>query len=442
MPTTIEPQHEQKPAAHQPQQHASDHDAIPTDLPKVGTRGIAIVAFVFVLLLAALFAVGYIPHLNRMHEAEAIAKEQDDKPIVEIVQPKRANTGGELILPGDARAFQETALYPRATGYLKQLLVDIGDRVKTGQLLAVIEAPEIDAQLNESRAALEQAKANVPKAQADLAFARTTLDRYESAVKTGAVTTQDVDEKRTAVDQATSALNSARAAVAASEASVQRLVETQGFQKVVAPFGGVITSRGYDVGALLAASNNTGRPLFGLAETDVLKVFVSVPQTYATAMTNGQEATLEVRNFPGRLFKGKVVRSSGALDPATRTLKMEVDFPNQDDVLFAGMYGQVHLQIQSPTPPLILPTSALVFDTDGTKVATVAENNKVKFQKIQVGRDLGTELEVTDGLSGKEQVVSNPGERLADGVEVQIAPSAEPAPSPAGKTQTAAAAAK
>lgn len=439
MHTSNEPQ--AQPSAAAPS-HAPNHDEIPTDLPKVGTRGIVIVAFVFILLLAALFAVGYIPHLHRMREAEAIAKEQDDKPIVEVVQPKRANTGGELVLPGDARAFQETALYPRATGYLKQLLVDIGDRVKAGQLLAVIEAPEIDAQLNEARAALEQAKTNVTKSQTDLAFAQTTLQRYESAVKTGAVTTQDVDEKRTALDQAKSAVDASRAAVAASEASVQRLAELQGFQKVYAPFGGVITSRGYDVGALLTAANSTNRALFGLAETDTLKVFVSVPQTYATAITNGQEATLEVRNFPGRLFKGKVVRSSGALDPATRTLKMEVDFPNSDDVLFAGMYGQVHLQIKSPTPPLMLPTSALVFDTDGTKVATVAENNKVKFQKILVGRDLGTELEVTDGLSGSEQVVSNPGERLADGVEVQIAPpTAQPggAPSPAGKTQTAAA---
>jgi RND family efflux transporter MFP subunit len=411
-------------------------EQIPKDLPTVKTRHIAIIAFVGVVLLGGLFLVGFIPHRNRVAQAEEIAREQDDRPKVDVVQPRRAESRGELQLPGDARAFQDTSIYPRATGYLKRLLVDIGDRVTEGQLLAEIDAPEVTAQLDEAKAAVEQSKANVTKAQTDLAFAGTTYDRYQSLSKTGAVTPQDVDEKLAAVNQSRSALDAAKANVTAAQAAVQRLSELQSFQKITAPFAGVITARNYDVGALLQA-NNTGKEMFRLEQTDTLRVFVNIPQTYATSIKNGQAATLEVRNFPGRQFTGKVTRAAGALDPSTRTLRMQVDFPNPDGTLIAGMYGQVRFQLADAQPPLLVPTGAMIFEADGTKVALV-ENNHVRFQKVDVGRDLGTELEVTNGLNGDEQVIANPGARLADGVEVQVVDTPTPPQvPPRDKTQTA-----
>lgn len=424
--------------------HAHEMDVDIKDLPSISTRSVVIVVAVIGLLLAALFVIGFIPHRERMQEAEKVALEGRGRPIVDVVQPKRAATGGELVLPGDARAMQETSIYPRANGYLKKLYVDIGDKVKEGQLLAEIDQPEVDAQLNESRAMLEQAKANVAKSEADLELAKSTLARYEDAAKTsdGAVTAQDVDEKRSAFNQAMSALAASKANVAATEASVQRLTDLQGFAKVTAPFGGIITSRNYDVGALLSPSNTgEGRELFQMTQSDVLRVFVNVPQTYASSIKVGQPARFEVRNFPGKPFAGTVTRMSGAIDPTNRTLRVQIDIPNADYTLLAGSYGQVRLDILPAQPPLIVPTSAMVFQSDGTKVALV-KDGKIQMQKVSLGRDLGIELEVTDGLSGDEHVVTNPGERLADGVEVDVARRPEKvaetaAPAPTARTASA-----
>jgi RND family efflux transporter MFP subunit len=423
-----------------PAHTAGGHDEIPKDLPKIGTGKIMIVAVVGVAILAGLFVLGYVPRRNRIAEANKVAQEQSEKPIVEVQLPKRVTTGGNLVLPADARAMQETPIYPRANGYLKRLLVDIGDHVKAGDLLAEIDTPEVDAQLNEAKAALEQARANMTKSKADLALAQSTLNRYETLAKSDgglAVTQQDLDEKRAAFNQSQSAANAAGANVTAAEAAVQRLITLQGFEKVTAPFNGVVSARNYDVGALISPANTAaGSELFRLTRADTLRVFVNVPQSAASAVKIGQPATLEVRNFAGKKFAGKVVRTSGAIDPNTRTLRMEIDIPNSDYTLWAGMYGQVTLPILADNPPLIVPTSAMMFAQDGTKVALVDAGGKIRMQKITVGRDLGQELEVTEGLSGDDKVVTNPGERLADGVEVQVAqPGKKDAVQP--KTETA-----
>ena len=415
------------------------HDEIPKDLPKIGTGKIVIVAIVGVAILAGLFVIGYIPQRKRIAEADRVAKEQGDKPIVDVALPKRPPTSGNLVLPADARAMQETPIYPRANGYLKRLLVDIGDKVKAGDLLAEIDTPEIDAQLNEARAALEQSRANLTKSKADLALAQSTLNRYETLSKSDgglAVTEQDLDEKRAAFNQAQSASNAAGANVTAAEAAVQRLTTLQGFEKVTAPISGVISARNYDVGALISPANTTvGSELLRVTQADTLRVFVNVPQSYASQIKIDQPASLEVRNFPGRKFTGKVVRTAGAIDPNTRTLRMQIDIPNADYTLWAGMYGQVTMPILADNPPLVVPTSAMMFQSDGTKVAVV-DGGKIRMQKITVGRDLGQELEVTEGLSGDEKVVTNPGERLADGVEVEVVqPAKKDAVQP--KTQTA-----
>jgi RND family efflux transporter MFP subunit len=294
------PAPEEKPNA--PTRERSRRD--PTNLPRVSTPVVAAVLLAFLLVLAGLFALGYFPHRHRVNEAKEFAENQQDVPKVDVVQPARRTTAGDLVLPADTRAMQETSLFPRTSGYLKKLYVDIGDRVKAGQLLAEIETPEVDAQLNSARASLEQAKANVTKSEADLDLADKTVRRFESPAVANSVTPQDIDEKRSAFNQARAARDAARASVNAAQAEVQRLTELQSFEKVTAPFAGVITARNYDVGALMSAGNNSadGREMFRIAETDVLKVLANIPQTYVTSVKVGQTATLEVRNYPGRTF--------------------------------------------------------------------------------------------------------------------------------------------
>jgi RND family efflux transporter MFP subunit len=407
-----------KPHPHHEELHA--HVDMPTDLPKVRTWGVALAGMVVVAAMGGLFVLGWVPRQHRLadlHEQTAGgAGGVDDRPNVEVTRPKRSASAVDLVLPADARANQETAIFARANGYLKRFTVDIGDQVKAGQLLAEIDAPDVDAELVQAKASVGQAKANVVKAQDDLELARTTFERYKGFGKTGGVSQQEIDEKRAAVAQAQSALEAFKASVAAAEATVQRLAALQGFEKVYAPFAGTVTARNMDVGALVSAGQTM--PLFRIADTDVLRVYVNVPQSYVQSVQPGQKVALTVRNYPGREFEGVVARTTGALDPATRTLRYEVDVPNKDGVLLAGMYGEVRIKAKQDEPPMVVPTSAVVFDAGGTKV-WVVEDGKVYQKRVDVGRDFGTEIEVSNGLSGKEQVVTNPGERLADGVEVE-----------------------
>jgi RND family efflux transporter MFP subunit len=419
------------------------HEEIPTDLPRVGTGMVVIVTLVFVLLLGGLFVLGYLPHRARIAAADEVVAQQNDKPIVGVALPTRADSVGELNLPGDARALQETSIYPRASGYLKTLLVDIGDHVKAGQLLAEIDTPEIDAQLNQSRAALEQAKANATRAKADADFAQTTLRRYQDAAKGGggAVTEQDIDEKQSALNQANSAYVAAQAAILSAQADVQRLTDMQNFKKVTAPFDGVITARNYDIGALLSPTNTAaGAELFRITRSDTLRVFVNVPQAASSSIKLGQKAAFTVANYPGRDFEGTVTRTTGTIDPATRTLRMQIDIPNPDALLKAGMYGKVRLAMHQDKPPLLVSTSALLFEADGPRVAVVDKTGRIKMQPITLGRDYGTQIEITSGLKGDEQIVTNPGERMADGVEVQVSskkPSTPEETSPKPRTREA-----
>jgi RND family efflux transporter MFP subunit len=416
----------------QSQDQAHNPDELPTDLPKVGVKTVTLFSVGVVIVFIAMFVLGYVPHRLRIREAKEVAAQKDAPPIVDVTQVKCNQAGADLTLPADARAFQETAIYPRANGYLSKLLVDIGDHVKAGQLLAEISTPEVDAQLNESKAALLQAKANLTTSKTNFELAQSTFNRYESLAKTGAVTSQDVDEKRSMFEQARSALAAADANVAVQQAAMQRLTELQGFEKVTAPFPGVISARNFDVGALLNPSNTTpASALFHLAQVDTIRVFVSVPQSYVSVITIGQEATFESRNYPGKFFKGKVTRTAGAIDPVTRTMRVEVQCANPDDALYAGMYGTAHLPITKDVSSIIVPTSALMFQADGTKVAVV-EDGKIRTQKVAVGRDFGTELEILDGLKGDEQVVTSPGQRIADGVAVTVAKKSQPVE---GKTQ-------
>ena len=399
-------------------------------LPRIGLPVISLFVLAFLGLLASLFLLGWIPMQHRESQLQADARAaREAHPVVEVAFPKPATAAFELKLPGDSEAMQETAIYPRANGYLKKLYVDVGDHVEANTLLAEIDSPEVDAELLQGQAALKQAEANANKTGVDMRLAQKTLDRYRELAQKQLVSPQDIDEKQSAFDQAKAAYDAAQASTKAAKANVDRLRTLQGFEKVWAPFTGTITARNYDLGALLSSSNTAaGRELFRIEATNTLRVFVNVPQSYATMVRPGQTAEYVVRNYPDRPFTGKVVRSTKSLNTSTRTLRVEVDFDNPDHLLLPGMYGEVRFRIEQSKPSLTVPTSALVFGTDGLKVAVVADG-KVHFQKVSVGRDLGTEVELAQGLYGTEQVVTNPDERLVEGAPVEVA--SNPAKPPA-----------
>ena len=412
---------------------AGDEHDVPTDLPEVGRGAVVLIAVAVVVLFAGLFLLGWGPHRQKQADARAFAAEQaDQKPIVDVVRPKVSDAGNELTLPGDVQALQATALHARTNGYIKALHADIGDRVKAGQLLAEIAAPEVDAELEQAKAALQQAQVTVGRATNEFNFNKATFDRYTGLSGTGGVTQQQLDERRSAFNIANSSLKAANANVAAAEAAVKRYTELQSFQRIVAPFDGTITARNYDLGALVS-STSAGRELFRVEQTGTLRVYINVPQGYVTTVKPGQEADLIVRNFAGKPFKGKVERTAGAIDPATRTLRVEVHFPNAEGLLFPGMYGQVRFKLKPEHPPLTVPTGALVFGPEGMRVAVVGAEDKVQFRRVTIGRDYGNEAEVAAGLSGEERVVTNPSDALADGVAVKVAATKKAGP-PGGAT--------
>jgi RND family efflux transporter MFP subunit len=416
-PTQPHRQHD----APQQEDHAHpDHDEIPTDLPKIHTGWVIVAAIIALAAFGGLFAIGWFPRADRIAKLDAETESADAPPTVDVMLPTRESKPFDLFVPANVRAFQETSIFPRTSGYLGKQYVDIGQHVEAGQLLAEIEAPEVDADLNQAKATVDQAKANYAKAQNDFDLAERTRERFAGLTKTGGVTVQELDEKTAASGQAKAAMNAAKASELVSEAAVQRLQATQSFEKVYAPFDGVIMTRNYDVGALLSPTNTgDGKELFRVVQSDTLRIFVNVGQQYINSVTTGQQVFVSVPNYPGREFEGVVARSTGALDPQARTLRYEVDVPNKEGALKAGMYGTARILVKPAEPPMMVPTSAVVFDSKGTRV-WVVEDNKVKSKPIEVGRDYGTELEARSGLSGNESVVTNPGERLAEGVDVSV----------------------
>lgn len=399
-----------------------DHEhEMTVDLPPISTTGIVVITVALLLLFGSLFALGWIPHTRRLARADADAAEAvSAKTTVDVITPKTSAKVIDLNLPADVRPFQSTAVYARTSGYLKPLPpgIDIGARIKTGQLMAEITAPEVDADLEQARATFDQAKVAVTQATQDMEFNKATFERYQGFASTGGLTVQQLDERRQAYNTSSTALREAQASQAAAAAAVKRLEELQGFQRVTSPYDAVITSRQYNAGALISVSNNgPGQALFEIAETDTLRVFVNVPQSYATDIATGREASLTVNNFPGEQFTGNVARTAESIDLSTRTLRVEVDVPNENNRLLPGMYGRVKFHLERERPALIVPTGTLVFGPEGMRVALV-ENGRVRFQPVTLGRDFGAEVEVASGLSADAQVIMNPSESLLDGAEV------------------------
>jgi RND family efflux transporter MFP subunit len=413
----------QSPPTHRQAQHAPEENAIPQNLPRPGAWTVIAVALALIVLLVAMFFIGYFPHHKQEQQAKSDAASQaEDIPVVTVAAPRVSSPTTELFLPCDVRAFQETAIFPRTNGYLKKLYVDIQSPVTVGQLIAEIDSPEVDAQLLQAQGALAQANAAVVKAKAQLDLARRTLDRYHDlqTAREFVVTRQEVEQKESDFTAAIGEEAQASANVVAADATVKRFTILQGFEKVTAPFDGIITARQYDVGALLSATDSSpGTEMFRIAQVDRLRVFVNVPQVYVNEIKINAPAHLEVRNHPGVDFLGIVARNSGALDQRTRTMPFELHFPNKDNQLFAGMYGTAKLQLSQEHPVLLVPTAALRFDADGVQVATV-KDQKIHLQKVQPGRDLGTELEIVSGLNPDDQVVTNPAERITEGSSVRV----------------------
>jgi len=398
------------------------HDVIPKDLPKISRKQVILLGIAVVILFVAMFAIGFVPHM--LHErqlrkdAQAIA---DAPPIVDVVLPKKTGLTEILPLPGSVMAMQQTAIYARVNGYLKDWKVDLGDKVKQDQLLAEIDSPETDADLEQAQASLAQAVANAAGAQQNDQLATATYQRYKGLIPSGSVTQQDLDTRQTTATQASATLKAAEAAVQSAQATVDRLSAQKKFESIRAPFPGTITQRTYDVGALISVANTAaGSEMFDIAETDRLRVFVDVPQTYVTLLQPHQLVKMQVTNYPGVNFPGELDRTAGALDPNTRTLRVQLNFENKDGRLYAGMYGRVAFDMHREKPVFTVPTSAMMFESEGTLLAIVT-GDTVHFRKVVVGRDLGTEIEIPNGLHGDEQVVANPGEKLTDGLKVHVA---------------------
>jgi RND family efflux transporter MFP subunit len=414
--------------------HHADVGAAPPVKPASTKRIVAILAGVGIVLVALLVS-SFIPRHATSRELEAEVAANDGPPVVQTIQVVQAATGGDLELPGTIQPLHEGAIYARVGGYVRSWNADIGRAVHAGDVLAEIDAPELEQQVQQAQQQLAQTRAALGLAKAD-------LTRWQSLAADSAVSREELDQKSAAYDAAVA--NSG-----AAEANVKRLTETQRFTKVTAPFNGVITARNIDIGSLISASGATSAPmtaggsgglgvgsLFHIAQTDTVRMYISVPQTDALAMSPGMVADVSVQEIPNRKFTGHVVRTSSALDASSRTLLTEVDIVNPRMTLLSGMYALAHLHLTHSDPALIVPSTALLVRPTGPAVVvtdSVAadQTTTIRFQPVTVGRDFGGTVEVQGGVTNGMTVVSNPGADLIDGMRVKLAKKANSAPATA-----------
>lgn len=406
------------------------HGVAPARLWQPSGVTIAVIVLGVAVCFGAAFLAGYVPLRKRQELIRGEAQQQEQAlPRAQVIEVKRARGESELELPGSVQAITEAPILARASGYIKTRLVDIGDRVRSGQVVAEMEAPELNEQVRQAganlelaRAARDQASANYEQGKADTEFARVTAERWARLFSKGVVSKQDNDQYQTQYQARTANLQSLEKAIAvqrgniaAAEANLSRLREMQSFLVVKAPFDGVVTLRNVDVGTLVTAGSTL---LFRLAQTNTVRTYISVPQSYAGSIRPGQPARLRVANVPGREFLGAVKRTANSLDPATRTMLVEVHVPNPDGLLMPGMYAQVELGEPRQDHPVIVPSVALIVNAGGTQVAVVRPDHTVHLEKIVVGRDYGDHLEVLRGLEEGDLVIPNPGDLAREGITV------------------------
>jgi RND family efflux transporter MFP subunit len=437
--------------------HASPKKEVKAKGGRVRTIVLASIA------IALLLVVGILPRVSRSSRAAETARAAtEDLPVVSVVKAKTSGTTSELQLPGNTEPINVAHIYARASGYVRERRVDIGTRVKSGQVLAVIESPEVDQQLAQARATLEQARAAEAQAQSNLVQARagvnqasanivqaraneeiaaTTNDRWTRLVGRGVLPKQAGDERRTtlaaraAETQAALAasktadaivvsrqadVTAAEAAIQAQAANVRRLEQQQEFERVIAPFNGVVSERKIERGDLVSADAGGDRNLFTVVQGNVLRIKVSVPQTYAIDLHPGQLAEVTVTERPGRRFEGKVARTAEALDASSRTLLTEVQVNNSSGDLLPGMYSQVKFSLTRVHATILVPANALLANSQGTRVVVVSEDGRAHFVPVQVGRDLGTDVEIVAGLKGTERLITNPADTLTEGQALRV----------------------
>jgi RND family efflux transporter MFP subunit len=348
--------------------------------------------------------------LARASHERALAKETEIEtvPTVAVVNPLPEKPDEDLVLPGSLLAYEESPIYARTNGYLVKWYKDIGSRVTKGELLAKIDTPEVDQELNQSRAARQQIVAQME-------IAKITADRWANLLKTDSVSAQEADQNASGYKQA-------QANLSAADANVRRLEQLEGFKDVYAPFTGVLTKRNVDPGALInAGAQAAGRELFDIARVDPLRVYTSVPQAYAPYIKVGAKTFVTLQEFPGQKFVATVARTAEAIDTNTRTLLTEVDVPNKDGRLLPGSFGEVHFAVGSNVNKVTVPVNTMLFRAQGAQVAVVGPDNKVQLRPINIGRDYGTTLEILGGVDPSEKIVVNPSDSLEEGQQVNVA---------------------
>jgi RND family efflux transporter MFP subunit len=389
-------------------------DSIPAN-----RRRKALVIAVVLLGVAAVLLIGIVPRLRAQDRLAQVSREIARVPVV-VTNVTRSTANPELNLPASVRAFEETTLYSRANGYLSKWLVDIGGKVSAGQVLAEIDTPELDQELSQARAALAQSQAN-------LALSKSTADRWQSLLKDHAVSQQEADEKA-------GALAAREADVNAAKAAVGRLEQLANYKQVRAPFAGIVTRRNVDTGSLiLAGGSGAANALFNLAQVSTLRVFVDVPQAYMRDVTVGLPVEIRVSEFPRRIFHGKVVRTAGSLDSATRTLLTELQLDNHDGALMPGIHAEAKFSLARTESPIVVPSTSVMIRGEGTLVAVVDGGETIHMQKVRLGRDLGSSIEIVDGLADNTTIVVNPADTLKDGTQVLAQSNPRPQPQLAKK---------
>ena len=389
-----------------------------------------------VVVLLALVAIGAVPRMTSHREALAASRESPvTHPVVSVIHAVRGEPSSQLVLPGNIEPLYSADLFARVDGYVDRRNADIGTKVRAGEVLAVISSPEIDQQLSEARAtlaqsqaALLQARAALEQSKANAELTRLTRERDIPLGQEHAISQQIVDSavqshnaRLADVSAAEANISAAQATITANQANVARLEKMQGFERIIAPFDGIITQRNVERGDLVSATATApGKPLFSIAQSNTLRVYVDVPQSEAIDIQDGQKASIDVTERLGRAYTGTITRNAAALNNAARTMRTEVQVDNRDGSLLPGMYAQVHFTLPQQHVSLIVPTSSLVIDHAGMHVVAVDAGQRVRFIPVTIGKDLGKEVEILAGLNGTESLVASPSDLLSEGEHVEL----------------------
>jgi RND family efflux transporter MFP subunit len=377
-------------------------------------------------VLVALLLVGIIPRVLHRSEMESDAKRAEgDLPRVRVARAARSVGASTLALPGSVQPLQETSVYARANGYVRRWLVDIGAEVKKGQVLVELEVPDIEEELRQAEAAANQARASIAQAKTQRDLADINNKRYDALAPSGVVTQQEVDQYHAGFEAQRSNVDAAEAALGSARANVRRLQDLKNFGVIVAPFDGFVTLRSAEVGQLVTAGTAMGAPLFKVAEVDVVRVFVNVPQLYASGRKVGMPAPTTVREMSGRTFPGRVARTAHELDTGTRTLLTEVDIANPDNTLVSGMYARVSFDVKQSDLLVFVPATAVLFDAQGTRAAVVRDG-AIAWKKVEIDGDFGDRLAIATGIVEGDVVAAMPSDRLIEGMRVQVLEAKEP----------------